>query len=449
MVAQSLGRTGLAKRTTKGLQDALRYFQEAIDEDPNYAEAHCGLADAYTLLVNYGHAPKQEYLANAQDSVERALDLDDRLGAAWASQGLIYMHQDKNEEAKAALKKAMQFNPSYAMAYMWYANLEEDAAKRLAYYRQAFELDPRSPVAGYNVASTLIDAGHEVEAMQIFSKIVEADPFYPGAYRLVAQINQFRGRLDEAILQYKKVYGLQEDGKVASEIAALYIDLGDFINADHWLQLASQDVQDEFETRLSWLKIGSLLARGDRDGAVDMLKPMLATSPQDETALMNASLAGYYLGDFTAAIAAFEKVPFRKQPTNKWESTDTVIEAALGAAYAYAQLEQQDKAAELLRQIDAMLAEKMKGKTRIHPDTWYRKALLLAIEGDQQMALVNLQRAVDEGWSQHWRPFVEPSLAEMLQNDIFKSMMAGLQARMNLMREQLAFEESFRDSWRG
>ncbi len=449
MVAQSMGRTELAKRTTAGLQDAARFFQKAIDADPEFAEAHCGLADAFSLLVNYGHAKKQEYLQDAQASVRRALELDDQLGAGWASQGLIYMQQGKNEEAKAVLEKAMQLNPSYAMAYMWYANLEEDASKRLAYYRQAFELDPRSPVAGYNVANSLIEAGREEEAMDVFSKIVEADPYYPGAYKLVAQINQFRGRLDEAILQYKKVYDLQEDGEIAYEIAELYIDLGDFINADRWVQLASQDVPDEYQVRLSWLKVSSLMARGDRDGAVELLKPILAAPQQDGAAFMNASLAGYYLGDFSTAIAAYEKAPYPMQTPKVWQSMDTVIDASIGAAYAYTQLQQSDRASEALGQVDAMLEEKMRGKTRIHPDTWYRKALVLAIQGDRQMALVNLQRAVDEGWSHHWRPFVEPCLVDVLPNSNFKSMMAGLQARMNLMREQLAFEESFRDRWRG
>jgi len=449
IVAQSMGRAELAKRTKIALQNAAQHFQTAIAEDSNYADAHCGLADAYTLMVHYEYAPEEEYLANAQSAVEQALELDDQLGAAWASQGLIYMTQQQNDKAKAALEKAMLLNPSYAMAYMWYANLEEDEEKRLTYYRQAFELDPRSPVAGYNVANSLAKAGREVEAMEIFPKIVEADPYYPGAYKLVAEINHYRGRLAEAILQYKKVYNLQAEGNTAYEIAGLYINIGDFINADHWLNLASQDVPDEYMPRLSWLKIASLLARGDRVGAENMTKPMLTASRLNKTAFMNATLAGYHLNDFPAAVAAFEKASKLEKQHMMGEDMDTTIDASIAAAYAYTRLDQSNKAEEVLQQVSGMLDKEMSGRTRIHPDNWYRKAMVLAIQGNQQMALVNLQRAVDEGWSQHWRPFEEPCLVDVLENDNFISMMAGLEARMNLMREQLAFEESFRDSWRG
>ncbi len=192
-----------------------------------------------------------------------------------------------------------------------------------------------------------------------------------------------------------------------------------------------------------------MLARGDRDGADDLLKLMLAASQQDETALMNAAMAGYYLKDFPATVAAFEKAPNLEKHYKMGESLHIAFDGSIAAAYAYTQLQQTDRADELVRQIEAMLEKEMKGKTRIHPSIWYRKALLQAIGGNQQMALVNLQRAVDEGWSERWRPYVEPCLEMVLDNGNFQSMMAGLQARTNLMREQLAFEESFRDSWRG
>jgi TolB-like protein/DNA-binding winged helix-turn-helix (wHTH) protein len=44
------GRYFWNKRTAGGLKVALAYFNQAIDEDPNYAQAYSGLADTYALL---------------------------------------------------------------------------------------------------------------------------------------------------------------------------------------------------------------------------------------------------------------------------------------------------------------------------------------------------------------------------------------------------------------
>ena len=68
---------------------------------------------------------------------------------------------------------------------------------------------------------------------------------------------------------------------------------------------------------------------------------------------------------------------------------------------------------------------------------------LSAISDEPQMAPVHLQRAGDEGWRQHWRPTVEPSLSSLWEDGDFRAMMAGLQTRMDVMRRQIDAEEEF------
>ena len=47
------GRYFWSKRTADGLTVALAYFNQAIEEDPNYAQAYSGLADTYALLGDW------------------------------------------------------------------------------------------------------------------------------------------------------------------------------------------------------------------------------------------------------------------------------------------------------------------------------------------------------------------------------------------------------------
>ncbi len=58
------GRYFWNKRTADGLKGALAYFKQAIEEDPNYAEAYSGLADTYALLGDWQYAavpPKEAF----------------------------------------------------------------------------------------------------------------------------------------------------------------------------------------------------------------------------------------------------------------------------------------------------------------------------------------------------------------------------------------------------
>ena len=59
-----------------------------------------------------------------------------------------------------------------------------------------------------------------------------------------------------------------------------------------------------------------------------------------------------------------------------------------------------------------------------------------------------LQRAVDEGWRQHWRSAIEPCFRELSGNAGFIALMDDLSVRMDLMREQIAFDAAFDSGWR-
>jgi hypothetical protein len=65
------------------------------------------------------------------------------------------------------------------------------------------------------------------------------------------------------------------------------------------------------------------------------------------------------------------------------------------------------------------------------------------MEGHNQLALINMQRAINEGWRKYWLPRVDPAFAALVAERELSTMMAGLETQMALMREQLAFEESF------
>jgi TolB-like protein len=73
-----------------GLKKAIGFFQRALDEEPTYAPAYAGLADAYALLGFYGFSAPREVIPKAKEAARKALALDPDLAEAHAS--LAYIH---------------------------------------------------------------------------------------------------------------------------------------------------------------------------------------------------------------------------------------------------------------------------------------------------------------------------------------------------------------------
>ena len=71
------GRYFWNKRTGDGLKKAIDYFSQAIEKDPDYAQAYAGLADSYALMGDweYGVLPPTEAYPKAKTAATKALTL--------------------------------------------------------------------------------------------------------------------------------------------------------------------------------------------------------------------------------------------------------------------------------------------------------------------------------------------------------------------------------------
>ena len=73
------GRYYLEQRTRESLYKALDQFNQAIAKDPNYAQAHAGLSDAYILLFDRGLLSDDEASPKIRSAAQRAIELDPTL----------------------------------------------------------------------------------------------------------------------------------------------------------------------------------------------------------------------------------------------------------------------------------------------------------------------------------------------------------------------------------
>ena len=104
-------------------EEAERYFQLALEKDPNFALAYSGLADVWLMRTDSGYAAPSEALGKAKAYALKAVELDPSLAEPHVS--LANTMIDLNHDWPAAdseFRRAIQANPSSAYAHFMYSD---------------------------------------------------------------------------------------------------------------------------------------------------------------------------------------------------------------------------------------------------------------------------------------------------------------------------------------
>ncbi|NBB74928.1 MAG: tetratricopeptide repeat protein [Bacteroidetes bacterium] len=132
------------------LDTAIDLFTQSTHADPLFALAHAGLGEAY--WKKYRRSDDVQWIDDAIQHSQRALQLDDNLAPVWVSLGLIRSGQRHDEAALDAFQRALEIDPSYADAHRWRAIVHRrlgDFEQAEQAYHQAITLHPEY-WRGYN-----------------------------------------------------------------------------------------------------------------------------------------------------------------------------------------------------------------------------------------------------------------------------------------------------------
>jgi len=196
------GRYAWNSRTEEGVAEGIDYFQRAIAEDPNYALAYTGLADAYALHVDYRSVPVEEGFARAKEYARRALALDEGLAEAHASLAWsLFIHDWDWAGADREFRRAIELDPRYATAHQWYAFLLASQGKTqeaLVEGHTAQELDAGSVSIRRTLGWLYLYARRYDRARYHLSHAIEMNPTAEETYRVMGLSLALEGELGEA-----------------------------------------------------------------------------------------------------------------------------------------------------------------------------------------------------------------------------------------------------------
>jgi TolB-like protein len=206
------GRYHWNSRAENEVNRAIKYFEEAIGRDPQYAPAYVGLADCHSVLGFYAYRRPSAVFPRAKELAEKALSLDDNLAEAHASLGSPLMQYYFDwKRAASELDRALELNPSYATAHMWRATHHAALGRfsdSLAEIRRATELDPLSMIILTDMAKDLYLAKRYDEAIDQYRKSLQVDANFPIAHKGLAEVYVQEGMNDEAVAEIEKAIEL-------------------------------------------------------------------------------------------------------------------------------------------------------------------------------------------------------------------------------------------------
>lgn len=215
----------LSRRTTADIDQAIAYFDRAIQADPGYADAWSGIATGYAILRDYdADAQPDAHWSDALGAARKAVMLDPESSRGHMVLGQLYEEHWDWSRARHEFELALELDPSDATAHQWYAIyfwFTGDMQSALKQMRIARELDPLSPIVNADLGRALLFAGDVAGAIEQGKAAVALWPRFALAHLFLAAALQAKGRYADALAEVEAAIALTPGPPASDDLAFL------------------------------------------------------------------------------------------------------------------------------------------------------------------------------------------------------------------------------------
>ncbi len=277
------GRFFWGRRSGDNIPKAIECFEEAIRQDPNYALAYAGLAEAWITLPGHASARLQDVKPKAKEAALKSLQIDDTLAGAHTALAQVLFFDLDFAGAIKEFQRAIDLDPNYATAHHWYANGPLLALGRfdeaIAEGARAVELDPLSPIINVNQANNFIVAGRCDEAIHQIGKALELDPEFGYAHSNLGLALELKGDLPGAIAEFRRAHQQNGDPLSLAYLGNLYGKTGNVTEAANILTELEQLTKTKYVSAYAFALVHAGL--GNRTEALRWLEKCYADRSQE------------------------------------------------------------------------------------------------------------------------------------------------------------------------
>jgi len=422
------GREQYRLQTTEGMKEARTLFEQAIALDPEYAKAYVALADTLASLsegVDGFGVLKPEISARlAEQNLEKAMVREPNIAEIYAVMGVVNMLRDEYEDSLVSFKKALELNPSLAIAYTWRAvslNELQRVDEAILALRKSRELDPLFLTNNYNLGMLLTFQGRYKEAEAIFNEQKKDFPESTFPYTGAATIYNEQGNYARAAEQWKKAVEL------SPENADFQYRLVNVVSSLGLTELMKELTSDpSFDSTI-------LIFEGKFDALFEKMAFQLEADPDDYWATYEA---GWYQAMFAdRQLAAGLLIARQDSLSDADKYWMPQCAPAMEIAWAYQQLGQQTEANAIINQCELLLAQQQSGSIS-RPYLVYLEARIFALRGETDESLDSFARAVEIGLRDWWVKH-DPLLASIQKTAEYERLITIIEDDLAQQREKV------------
>jgi len=220
------GRHYLWMDSSHGFEEAVRIFEQAIEQDPNYAQAYWGLSQAHVHTAFWGSVPPSDACRKAKICARKALAIDPSLGEAHGALSYVYLFHDWNvKAAERAAREAVRLSPNSSMGhayYAWFLFLTKRFDESVTEALKAQSLDPVSSFTALMVGVVFTVSGDFARAIEEFQAGLRVNPDYYLLHSWLGHVYFVTGRYGDALVAHRKAMELSQ--RLPFFVANLAID---------------------------------------------------------------------------------------------------------------------------------------------------------------------------------------------------------------------------------
>jgi non-specific serine/threonine protein kinase len=315
---------------SRGFKETVRAFEQAIEKDPEYAQAYWGLSSAYVQVAFWGNVPPSDACKKAKLYARKALAIDPSLAEAHGVLGFAHMVYDWNwNAAEREILEAIRLSPNSSTVhayYCWFLLNAERFDEGVTEALKAQSLDPVSSFIAFVVGFAFGISGDFPRAIEEFEAGIRLNPDFYILHSWLGQTFFANGQYADAIVAHEKALELsQRLPYFVGSLAMAYHKLGRTAEADVLWRELEERAQREYVPAICFVQMNSL--RG-KFGA--MLRSLKKAAEERDTRLcwVRALPAEYLQGPRDSRIKLRLKKAILKLITGRILARHRIVESA-------------------------------------------------------------------------------------------------------------------------
>ncbi len=444
-----LGSAFLQQRLPGWRPKALEAFDRSIVLDPGFAPPYAARA-AVTVIASGDDVERfADTMRSAQADIDKALMLDPDLAEAHAAQGLLFTAGVSPDfpSAEAALRRAIEIDPTEIYAYNWLSiavNSQGRDAEANEIRRQALVVDPLNPVLNVNEAALLAATDDFRGAERLLLRMMELPKVPAMVYFGLVPLYANFGRLDQAVEWSQKAI-LANNGPDRNsyffQLASTYEYLGMHEQSDLWV---ARSLAEQSSPMMRTLRTAYILKlRGEYAHMVAMLDEAFAGGETriEQMPKFAAEVVGAMYatgGRLDQGIEILERVVDLDDIDSTMSGgSNTAVTFLQLLAWAYRESGREDRAVELLENLERALAAARDTGTSEYPPSLELLALNKFMLGDTDAAVRLMESAVASGWRKYYDVVNYPVWSDYTELRQLKALLSFVYADIERQRARV------------